>query len=262
MKKYIVLVSMILLFILGIVIYKSYHPAQIKESDLIIKVNKDNITNASEESVLDFYEENKDDLTKVGNYLLENEMLFRTRPVIINKQSSIYIDKITDETIKRLTYKLLNEGTIKQVSSLNDNIKTVDFLLNSEYGIYEQGIKYVSDTQVITSDISKYNYVKYYKDLSNGWFYYLYYYNEIKDADIYRKIAWDIVSEKKSVINDWRRAIVTLEDWNSVGYKKDKKERKFVVSVCFATEVDGLLGPIIVYLDPLTKEVIGGGLRY
>lgn len=263
MKKYIVLVSIIMLFILGIFIYKSYK-AQIKESDIIIEINKNTITKTSEESVLNFYKENRDDLKKIANYLLANEMLFKTRPVIINQQNSMDIEKITDETVKKLANKLLKEGTIKQVSSLNDNIKNVDFSLNSEYGIYEQGIRYVSDTKIITEDKTKYNYVKYYKDLSNGWFYYLYYYNEIKDAEIFRKIAWDIMSEneKKSFKNDWHKSIVTLEDWNSVGYKKDNKERKFVVSVCFNTDVDGLLGPIIVYLDPSTKEVVGGNLRY
>lgn len=263
MKKYIVLVSIILLFTSGIFIYNSYK-AQITESDIIIEVNKDSITKTSEESVLSFYEENRDDLKKVANYLLANEKLFKTRPVIINEQNSMDIEKITDGDIKKLTSKLLKEGTIKQVSSLNDNIKNVHFLVNSEYGIYEQGIRYVSDKQIITKDKTKYNYVKYYKDLSNGWFYYLHYYNGIKDAEVFRKIAWDIMSEneKKSVINDWHKAIVMLEDWNSVGYKKDNKERKFVVSVCFNTDVDGLLGPIIVYLDPSTKEVVGGGLRY
>ena len=48
-------------------------------------------------------------------------------------------------------------------------------------------------------------------------------------------------NEKPSVINDWHKAIVVLEDWNSAGYKKDNKERQFVVSVCFNTDVDGLL---------------------
>jgi len=77
-------------------------------------------------------------------------------------------------------------------------------------------------------------------------------------------IAWDRMSEneKKSVRYDWHKAIVALENWNLVGYKKDNTERKFVVSVCFNTDVDGLLGPIIVYLDPSTKEVVGGGLRF
>lgn len=263
LKKSIVLVSLILLFILSIFIYKSFNP-QLKESDIIIEVNKNNIIKTSEESVLNFYEVNKEDLKKIANYLLANEILFKTRPVIINEQNSMDIEKITDESIKNLTNKLINEGTIEQVSSLNDNIKNVYFLLNSEYGIYEQGIRYVSDAKIITEDKTKYNYVKYYKDLGDGWFYYLFYYNEIKDAGIFRKKAWDTISEneKQSVAIDWNKAIVVLEDWNSVGYKKDNKERKFVVSVCFNTDVDGLLGPIIVYLDPSTKEVVGGGLRY
>jgi len=84
-------------------------------------------------------------------------------------------------------------------------------------------------------------------------------------------------NEKKSVSYDWHKAIVTLEDWNSVDSylvvplnksagpkinKKNNSRLKFVISVCFNTDIDGLWGPIIVYFDPSTKEVLGGGLRY
>ena len=55
----------IFLFILCLFIYKSYKP-QIKESDIIIEVNKDTLSKNSEESVLTFYEENKDAIKKVA----------------------------------------------------------------------------------------------------------------------------------------------------------------------------------------------------
>lgn len=266
MKKYILLVSIILLFILGIFIYNKYKPlsTQIKASDLITEVNPEDLTKTSEESVLGFYESNKVDLKTVADYLLANEKLFGTRPVIINESIHEDIEKIDDETIRKIADKLLKDGLIKQIASLNDDIKDVRFLIDGEYGTYEQGIRYLSDIQIISNDKSKYNHVKYYKELSRGWFYYLYYYNEIKDADSFRKVVWDKMSEndKKSVAYDWHKAIVTLEDWDSVGHKKDNSNHKYVVSVCFNTEADGLLGPIIIYLDPLTKEVVGGELRY
>lgn len=124
--------------------------------------------------------------------------------------------------------------------------------------------RYVSDAQAISKDKTKYNYVKYYKDLGNGWFYYLHYYNEIKDADVFREIAWDRIGEKvrNTVIYDWHKAIVTLEDWKSVGKKMDDNEREFVVTVCFNTDQDGLLGPIILHFDPLTKKLVGIENRY
>lgn len=55
---------------------------------------------------------------------------------------------------------------------------------------------------------------------------------------------------RESIVgSDLHNAIVTLEDWSSVGYKLD-----FVVSVCFHTEQDGVLGPIFVNLDPSTRK--------
>jgi hypothetical protein len=266
LKKYILLISIILLFLLGTFIYKKYNPqsAQIKESHFIIEVNPKDLTKTSEESVLSFYESNKADFKTVADYLLASEKLFGTRPVIINESMGEDVERIDDETIRKIADKLLKDGLIKQVASLNDDIKDVRFLIDGEYGTYEQGIRYVSDIQIISHDKTTYNHVKYYKDLGSGWFYYLYYYNKIEDADSFRKVVWDTMSEndKKSVTYDWHKAVVTLVDWNSVGHKKDNSSRKFVVSVCFNTEADGILGPIVVYLDPLTKEVVGGELRY
>jgi len=45
-------------------------------------------------------------------------------------------------------------------TSLNDEVKNVDFLIKSEYGIYEQGLRYVSNMELINKEKTKYNYVK------------------------------------------------------------------------------------------------------
>ena len=263
MKKYIVFISIVLIVVMGIFICKN-NTKQIKEDDIIIKVNKDNLTKTPEKSILNYYKENKDAFIKVADYLLASEKLFATRPIIISQQNSTYIEKIEDEDVRKLVYKLVKEGTIKQISSLNDEIKDVFFYINSEYGVYEQGIRYVSDKQKVYNDKTKYNYIKDYVELGNGWFYYLCYYNEIKDADIFREIAWNEVSEgeRKTVVNDWHKAIVTLEDDDFIGYKEDNKKRNFVISVCFNTKADSWLGPIVFYFDPLTKEVVGRDLRF
>lgn len=62
--------------------------------------------------------------------------------------------------------------------------------------------------------------------------------------------------------HDWQDAIITLTDWESVGLKTGKTKYEFVVSVCFNTELDGLLGPVVMVFDPETKELIGYELRY
>jgi len=56
-----------LLLILGIFIYKNYK-AQIEESDIIIEVNKDNLTKTSEENVLNFYEKNREPISRLFFY--------------------------------------------------------------------------------------------------------------------------------------------------------------------------------------------------
>jgi hypothetical protein len=265
LRKFILVIPVLLLFISGAIYigYKEYR-GQVKESDLIIEVNKDSLTENSEESVIDYYEKNRNDFVAASVYLLENENLFRTRPVILNENMSDYIEKIEDQTIEDMVNRLLKEAMIKQIASLNDDIKNVYFFVNGEYGVYEQGIRYSSNAKTIEGDKTKYNNVRHYKDLGGGWYYYLYYYNEIKGAEDFRKLAWDMLSEndKKTVRYDWNKAIVTLVDSNTIGYKKGKTRSKFAISVCFNTEADGIMGPIIIYFDPSTKEVVGGEMRY
>lgn len=234
----------------------------LSESDLIIPVDKNNIIKTSEADVAAYFKKNKDSLKAVSEYMLNNERVFGTRPVVLNNASST--SEIRDNKIKKLADTLLQEGMFSQISSLNDNVKSVNCIVRDEYGIYVQGIRYVSDNSAVESDKTAYNYVKEYKDLGDGWFYYIFYYNRIKDEEIFRKKAWDMLSERdqKSVRYEWNKAIVTLKDWESVTHKTGKTKYPFVVSVCFNTDVDGLLGPIILHFDPSTREVIGGEKRY
>ncbi|KAB2871877.1 MAG: hypothetical protein F9K37_02000 [Bacteroidales bacterium] len=68
-----------------------------------------------------------------------------------------------------------------------------------------------------------------------------------------REIAWNSLTEqsKSTVIIDWKQAPVTESTYN----------QKSVYAVVFKTSDDALLGPITVYVDILTKEVLGQALR-
>lgn len=232
------------------------------ENDMIIEVNEKDLVKVSEDEVLEYFNEKKNDFISLANYLLGNELEFGTRPVIISSNEEI--KKIQDQSIKKIAELFIQQGVVKNINSLNDEVKDVHFLIDNEYGIFEQGVRYVSDRKIIDEDKTKYNHVKRYKDLGNGWFYFVHHYNKIKEEESFRKIAWSKLSEeeKKSVVIESNKAIVTLEDGKNIGSKLDKKDRKFVVSVQYNTNEDGLLGPIIMYFDPSTKELIGYGLRF
>ncbi len=66
-----------------------------------------------------------------------------------------------------------------------------------------------------------------------------------KEQDV-RKIVWNRLSneQRKEIIGTWSDA--TLEKVNNGTYH-----------VVFHTTRDGLLGPIGVYIDPETKEIVG-----
>lgn len=233
-----------------------------KENSMIIEVDEKDLVKVSEEQVLEYFNQNKSGFIALANYTLENESEFESRPVIINVNYNL--DNIQDQRIKKITQSFFQQGIIKNISSLNDEIKNVNFSIDREYGVFEQGIRYVSDRKIIDEDKTKYNYVKRYEDLGDGWFYYIYHFNKIKDEESFREIAWSKLSEeeKRTIVTESDKAIVLLEDGENIGYKLDKKKRKVVVSVTYNTELDGLLGPITMYFDPSTKELIGYNLRF
>lgn len=74
------------------------------------------------------------------------------------------------------------------------------------------------------------------------------------DETDYRIIAWNYLGERE-------RATV-IGDGHSGRVKPDKWQGKNVVSVMFNTHDDALLGPIVIYIDPQTKTVVGSALRF
>jgi hypothetical protein len=77
------------------------------------------------------------------------------------------------------------------------------------------------------------------------------------DADLYmqmREIAWNSLS-----LSD--RSTVTV-DWGKATVKETTFQDKEVYAVTFNTTYDALLGPIIVYIDKITLEVLGYGIRF
>lgn len=88
----------------------------------------------------------------------------------------------------------------------------------------------------------------------------------------YRKLAWETSNHGKTIIS-WQTAKVSLVNVKEkpihVAPILSGKINKFLllfnggraVRVEFSTTQDGLLGPIILYFNPFTKQCIGGELR-
>lgn len=235
---------------------------QFKTSDLIIPVNINEVLKHSEAEILEYFHENRQDFETLGSYMLENERIFQTRPVILQDGT---VDKIQHPTIQLFAERLFKEGMVKVISSLNDSpSKQIDIVIESQYGLYQQGITYYSLPELLKNDPAIFSYIKEYKDLGGGWYYYVYHYDKIKEEDQYRELAWGQLSEqsKGTLSTPKEKAIVTLEAGDNVGHWIDNREAEIVVSVKFNTKVDGLVGPIVMFFDPLTKELVGYALRY
>lgn len=171
-----------------------------KENSMIFEINEKDLVKVSDEQALEYFNENKSDFIAVANYLLENESEFGTRPIYLYEDRNI--EKIQDQRIKEKAELIFQNGIIKSIYSLDDEIKNVYFSIDKEYQVFEQGIRYVSDREVIDRDKTQYNYVKRYEDLGDGWFYYLHHYNRVKDEDVFREIAWSKLTEedKKTIL--------------------------------------------------------------
>lgn len=237
--------------------------AHVKTSDLIIPVNITEVLKHPETEVLEYFKKSREEFETLGGYMLENEHVFQTRPVILHQDYNV--DKIQDSTIQLSTQRLFLEGIVKMVSSLNDDpSKQIDILIDSDHGLYRQGITYFSLPELLENDPSIFNYVKDYKDLGGGWYYYVYHYDNIKEEDQYRELAWGHLSDKtrSTLTTSKEKAIVTLEAGTNVGNWIDKEKLEVVVSVQFNTEMDGLLGPITMFFDLTTKELVGSNPRY
>lgn len=76
--------------------------------------------------------------------------------------------------------------------------------------------------------------------------------------------VWSILSKesKEEIIGNWTDA--KIEKWevkDKSFFIDEKYYGKRVYHVVFRTRNDGLLGPIGVYVDPWTKEIVGGDTR-
>lgn len=87
----------------------------------------------------------------------------------------------------------------------------------------------------------------------------------LETAASLREIAWIQLSqgEKESVTGDWKNAKVTIVQWDEVPLKKTsvKPESLSIYKVTFNTNKDALLGPIGIYFNPETKEIVGYDVR-
>lgn len=96
-------------------------------------------------------------------------------------------------------------------------------------------------------------------------------YNPKPDADMIffetasslRELAWNQLSneEKTSVTGDWKEAKVKIVKWEEIPLKKVSLKPESIYKVSFNTNIDGLLGPIGVYFDSATKEIVGYDIR-
>jgi hypothetical protein len=62
---------------------------QVNVNDLIIPLNVSELLKRPEVEVLEYFQDRRENFESLGNYMLENERLFQTRPVILQQDSSI-----------------------------------------------------------------------------------------------------------------------------------------------------------------------------
>jgi hypothetical protein len=80
-----------------------------------------------------------------------------------------------------------------------------------------------------------------------------------------RQVIWEKLSQesKAEIIGTWKDAKMEKVIGNKQrSYLKDERyDGKELFHIVFSTKRDGLLGPIGVYIDPETKEIVGGDYR-
>ncbi|WP_342477055.1 hypothetical protein NYE24_26460 [Paenibacillus sp. FSL H7-0350] len=261
--KFISVLTCFALTVCGCAGMKSKGTEHVTASDFIIPLNVSEVLKRPETGVIEYFQNRREDFDILGGYLLENEKVFQTRPVILQQDYSI--ENIQDPEIQQIAQTLFQEGVVKRISSLNDDpSKSIDFLCNAEDNLYQQGITYISLPEMAKGDPSKFSYVNDYKNLGGGWYYYVFHYDKLKNEDEFRNLAWAQISEKErsTLTTPKEKAKVILESGKNVGYWMDDRKLDVVVSVQFDTEMNGLLGPITMFFDPMTKDLIGGNPRF
>lgn len=78
-----------------------------------------------------------------------------------------------------------------------------------------------------------------------------------------REIAWTSLDEsaKETVIGNWKDAKVTEESIIVEGRLMGDKKPIKVMKVEFTTSQDRFLGPMGIYIDPFTKEIVSRDIR-
>ncbi|QGQ98895.1 hypothetical protein EHS13_30460 [Paenibacillus psychroresistens] len=90
----------------------------------------------------------------------------------------------------------------------------------------------------------------------------------INESVQFRTIAWAAVeeSQKPHVTGNWEEALVSTiiftDQWLIPNKDLSKFKNQELVTVNFSTDQDGLLGPIVVVINPVTNEVVGFYPRY
>ncbi|ETT45578.1 hypothetical protein C162_20936 [Paenibacillus sp. FSL R7-269] len=261
--KFISVLTCFALTVCGCAGMKSKGTEHVTASDFIIPLNVSEVLKRPETGVIEYFQNRREDFDILGGYLLENEKVFQTRPVILQQDYSI--ENIQDPEIQQIAQTLFQEGVVKRISSLNDDpSKSIDFLCNAEDNLYQQGITYISLPEMAKGDPSKFSYVNDYKNLGGGWYYYVFHYDKLKNEDEFRNLAWAQISEKErsTLTTPKEKAKVILESAKNVGYWIEDRKSDVVVSVQFDTEMNGPLGPITMFFDPMTKDLIGGNPRF
>ena len=88
----------------------------------------------------------------------------------------------------------------------------------------------------------------------------------LQTAADFRKVAWGLLSEEEraTVIGDPAEAQVTIVRWEEIPLKKshEKPSPESIYKVTFETTEDAFVGPIVLYFDPVTKELLGRDGRH
>jgi hypothetical protein len=236
----------------------------LQTADLILPLENDAAIKQCSQEGKTYLVAQHDRLERIALYLENTQDRFGTRPVMLDITSADLISKVSDESIRQDIMDVLQQGTVKSITTGLDGEPRVQFILAYGDTEYTQGLYHIraDPTDFFNSnEIGRYEYNQEirYEKLAANWYAFMYALADIKDADQYRLAAWNYLGPdgQKSITGDWMQARVSLVDWNTVGRKLDNKDRPFVVCVQFNHKQEGMLGPVTLYLDPNTQKVVG-----
>lgn len=87
--------------------------------------------------------------------------------------------------------------------------------------------------------------------------------SDVKTVVSIREIAWNQLSneDKNSVVGDWKTSDVKIVKRDDVPFKKTSIKPERIYKVTFKTKIDEQVGPIGIYIDSSTKEMVGYDVR-